>query len=429
MITWIRGGAVVFPEKRISDKFDIIIEKGKISKIIPPGKFSGHEGRVKILNASDKLVIPGLVDIHVHLREPGHEYKETIASGARAAVCGGITALACMPNTMPPNDCRSITEFILEQAERAGMARIYPIAAITMGQQGEILAEFGDLKSAGAVGVSDDGFPVSNSEVMRRAMEYAHYHGLLCISHCEDLRLSEGGAMHEGAVSTRIGLPGIPAACEEIMIHREIALARLTRCPVHIAHVSTKGSVKLIENAKNDGLPVTAETAPHYFTLDHNVVIGYDTNAKVNPPLRTPEDVQAIKEGLSKGIIDVIATDHAPHSPLEKEVEFDKASFGISGLDTALPLILQLASDGFMTLPEVIAKMTCNAASVLGVKGGTIEEGADADISIVDPEEEFVVRAEDFVSKSSNSPFIGEKLRGKNIATLIGGKVVWERKG
>jgi dihydroorotase len=425
---WVKGGEVVFPEKKTTEKVDIIIEKGKVSELMPHGKFKSNRERVKIIEASNKLVIPGLVDIHVHLREPGHEYKETIASGARAAVSGGITAMACMPNTSPPNDCRSVTEFILEQAERSRLARVYPVAAITIGQRGETLTEFGDLKSAGAVAVSDDGLPVSNSEVMRRAMEYAHYHGLLCISHCEDLRLSEGGSMHEGVVSTRIGLQGIPAACEEIMVHREISLSRLTGCPVHIAHVSTKGSVQLIKNAKEDGLPVTAETAPHYFTLDHNVVIGYDTNAKVNPPLRTPEDVQAIRNGLSKGIIDVIATDHAPHSPLEKDLEFDKAAFGISGLDTALPLILQLARDGILDLPDAIAKMTCNAASVLRVQGGKIEKGADADISIIDPEYEFELGGEDFVSKSNNSPFIGRRLKGRSLTTLIGGKVVWERK-
>ena len=428
MTTWVRGGEVVFPGKGTSKKVDIIIEKGKISELLPHGKFKGSSERIKIIDATGKMVIPGLVDMHVHLREPGHEYKETIASGAKAAVSGGITSMACMPNTVPPNDCRAITEFILEQAERAGLAHVYPVAAITIGQRGEILSEFGDLKSAGAVAVSDDGFPVSNSEVMRRALEYANYHGLICISHCEELNLSNGGVMHEGVISTRIGLPGIPAASEEIMVHREIALSRLTGCPVHIAHVSTKGSVRLIESAKEEGLPVTAETAPHYFTLDHNVVIGYDTNAKVNPPLRTPEDVQAIRNGLSKGIIDVIATDHAPHSPLEKDLEFDKALFGISGLDTALSLILQLVNDGVMSLPDAVAKMTCNAASILGVQRGRIEKDADADISIVDPEYEFVLRSEDFMSKSANSPFIGRKLRGRNFITLIGGKVVWERK-
>jgi dihydroorotase len=426
--TRVKGGEVVFPDKGTVEKVDLIIEKGRIADILPHGKFDENTGRVKLINASGKLVIPGLIDIHVHLREPGHEYKETIASGTEAAVSGGITAVACMPNTMPPNDCRAVTEFILEQSERAGFARVYPVAAITSGQKGESLTEFGDLKSAGAVAVSDDGFPVLKSELMRRAMEYAHYHGLQCISHCEDLSLSSGGVMHEGAVSTRIGLPGIPSASEEIMVYREIALSKLTGCPVHIAHVSTKGSVELIERAKEQGVEVTAETTPHYFTLDHNVVIGYDTNTKVNPPLRTSDDVQAVKLGLSRGIIDVIATDHAPHSSLEKEVEFDKAAFGVTGLETALPLILQLVRDGVMGLPEAIAKMTCNAASILGVEGGYIEKGAEADISIIDPEFEFFVKEDDFISKSSNSPFIGRTLKGRNFITMIGGHVVWERK-
>ena len=428
MITWIKGGKVIDPVRKTMNEVDLVIEEETISKILPAGVYKGNVPELKIINASNKLVVPGLIDMHVHLREPGHEYKETIASGGLAAVSGGFTAVACMPNTSPPNDCRSVTEFILNQAERAGLVRVYPIAAITLGQKGVALTEFGDLKEAGAVGLSDDGYPVTNSEVMRRAMEYAGFHGLLVISHCEDLNLSSGGVMHEGVVSTRIGLPGIPAASEDIMVYREISLAALTNCPVHIAHVSTARSIELVRRAKEEGLSVTAETAPHYFSLNHNSVMGYNTLAKVNPPLRTEDDVQAVKKGLADGTIDVIATDHAPHSPLEKEIEFDKSAFGMIGLETALSLTLELVREGVLKLPEAIEKLSCNASEILGIPGGRIAEGAQADLALIDPEYEYMLKEEEILSKSKNSPFIGKKLKGKNELTMIGGKIVWERK-
>lgn len=427
MIKWIKGGDVVDPVTGSVDRADLVLERGKIAKIMPCGEFKAEVPQLKVINAAGKLVVPGLIDMHVHLREPGQEYKETIASGGRAAVAGGFTSLVCMPNTVPPNDCRSVTEFILDQAKRAGFCRIYPVGAITVGQEGEVLTEFGDLKKAGVVAVSDDGYPVVNSEVMRRAMEYAAYHGLTVISHCEDPTLSMGGVMHEGVVSTRIGLPGIPAACEEVMVYRDISLARLTGCAVHIAHVSTAGSVDLIRRAKEEGIQVSAETAPHYFSLDHNAVMGYDTHAKVNPPLRTADDVKSIKRGLSEGVIDVIATDHAPHSPLEKEVEFDKAAFGITGLETAMALTLELVRDGVLGLPEAIKKLTYNAAVILGIPGGRLEAGAAADLSLIDPEYEYVLRKNDILSKGKNSPFIGRTLKGRNELTMVGGKIVWER--
>ena len=428
MITWIRNGEVVDTVQGVVKKVDLIIEKGKIAKILPPEIFKEKGPQLSIINASNRLIIPGLIDMHVHLREPGHEYKETIKTGGKAAVAGGFVALACMPNTVPPNDCRSVTEFIIEQAKRAGLVKIYPIAAITMGQKGEMLTEFGDLREAGAVAVSDDGFPVTSSEVMRRALEYGRYHGLMVISHSEDTHLSSGGVMHEGIVSTRIGLPGIPAASEEIMVYRDISLAKLTGCPVHIAHVSTAESVELIRRAKGEGVPVTAETAPHYFSLDHNAVIGYDTNAKVNPPLRTSNDVKAIKKGLAEGVIDVIATDHAPHSPLEKDLEFDSAAFGMIGLETALPLTLKLVREGMLELPEAIRKLSYNPAGILGIPGGRLIEGAQADLALIDPEFEYVLMGEDILSKSKNSPFIGETLKGRNELTMVKGKIVWERK-
>ena len=427
MATWIKDGELVDPVKGVVEMRDIVVERGKITKIIPAGKFKEKGPRLSVINASGKIIVPGLIDMHVHLREPGHEYKETIATGGKAGVAGGFVGVACMPNTDPVNDSSTVTEFILNQARKANLLKVYPIAAITKGQHGETLTEFGDLREAGAVGVSDDGFPVSNSEVMRRAIEYARYHNLVIITHCEDMHLSEGGVMHEGFVSTQIGLQGIPAASEEIMVQREISLAKLTGCPVHIAHVSTAGSVELIRRGKEEGVPVTAETAPHYFSLDHNAVRGYNTNAKMNPPLRTIEDVAAIKRGLAEDVIDVIATDHAPQSPLEKDMEFDKAAFGIIGLETALPLTLSLVREGVLSLSEAIRKLSYNPAVILGVKAGFLDEGVSADLAIIDPEYEYISKEEDIQSKSKNSPFIGEPMKGRNVFTIIRGRIVWKR--
>ncbi len=427
MRTWIKNGLVVDPKKGRMENLDVIINGDRIEKLVESGSIKAGEEFDEILDASGKLVVPGLVDMHVHLREPGFEYKETIATGARAAVAGGFTTIACMPNTFPPNDSRSVTEFIVEQAKRAGMAKVLPIAAITIEQKGERLTEFGDLKEAGAVGVSDDGFPVKNSELMRRAIEYARFHGLTIISHCEDSWLSEGGVMHEGEISTRIGLRGIPGASEEIYVYREISLARLTGCPVHIAHVSTAESVELIRRAKQQGILVTAETTPHYFTLDHTAVMGYDTNAKVNPPLRTPHDVEAVKAGLADGTIDAIATDHAPHSDLEKEVEFDQAAFGMIGLQTALPLTLRLVEQGIISLVEAFRKLSLNPAKILGIQGGTMEENSSADITIIDPDFEYTFTEDMILSKSKNSPFIGQTLKGIAQVTISGGKIVWRK--
>ena len=427
MITWIKGGRVVDPRGGKEKTLDIVIGKGKIERLLPPGEFNPpHDSDIRQLDASGMVITPGLIDMHVHFREPGEEYKETIATGSKAAAAGGFTAVACMPNTNPINDSRSITEFILERARRANLIRVYPVAAISKGMRSESLTEFGDLKQAGAVAVSDDGRPVTNSELMRRAIEYAYFFGLPVISHCQDLDLSNSGVMHEGSISTKLGLSGIPGASEEVMVVREILLAKLTGCPVHIAHVSTEGSVAFIRQAKEQGIPVTAETAPHYFSLDHRALIGFDTNAKMYPPLREPKDVEAVKKGLSEGIIDVIATDHAPHSALEKDVEFDKAAFGIIGLETALPLTLKLVSDGLMDLPSAVAKLSCNPATILSVKGGTIEEGKEADLTVIDCNKEYVVQKEDLKSKSHNSPFIDWTMKGKAMLTMVGGKIVWE---
>ncbi|MDY7034898.1 MAG: dihydroorotase [Thermodesulfobacteriota bacterium] len=427
MAIWINGGELIDPEKDVLRKRDILVERGRIKKIVPGGESKEKGAQLKVINASGKIIAPGLIDMHVHLREPGAEYKETIATGGKAGVAGGFTGLACMPNTDPVNDNSSVTEFILRQARKANLLKVYPIAAITKGQRGQILNELGDLRKAGVVGISDDGFPVSNSELMRRAIEYASYHDLTVISHCEDTYLSADGMMHEGSVSTQIGLQGIPGASEEIMVQREISLARLTGRPVHIAHVSTAGSLELIKRAKEEGVPVTAETAPHYFSLDHNAVRGYNTNAKMNPPLRSPEDVQAIRRGLAEDILDVIATDHAPHSPLEKDLEFDKAAFGIIGLETALPLTLALVREGVLSLSQAVRKLSSNPALILGVDGGTLREGGPADLAVIDPEYEYTLKAEDIQSKSKNSPFIGTSLKGRNLLTIVGGRIVWER--
>lgn len=427
MITWIKGGRLVDPRGGKEKTLDIVIHKGKIERLLPPGEFNAsRESDIRQLDVSGMVVTPGLIDMHVHFREPGEEYKETIATGSKAAAAGGFTAVACMPNTNPINDSRSVTEFMLEQARRANLIRVYPVAAISKGMRSESLTEFGDIKQAGAVAVSDDGRPVTNSELMRRAIEYGHFYGLSVISHCQDLDLSHRGVMHEGTISTKLGLHGIPAASEEVMVVREILLAKLTGCPVHIAHVSTEGSVAFIRQAKEQGIPVTAETAPHYFSLDHRALIDLDTNAKMYPPLRETKDVEAIKRGLSEGIIDVIATDHAPHSALDKDVEFDKAAFGIIGLETALPLTLKLVRDGLMDLPSAIAKLSCNPATILGVKGGTIEEGKEADLTVIDLNREYVVQKDGFKSKSRNSPFIGWTMKGKAMLTMVGGRIVWE---
>ncbi|MDP3030430.1 MAG: dihydroorotase [Deltaproteobacteria bacterium] len=412
--------------------YDIYIRNGKIASIAPQGK-EPIPADAKVIDLAGKIVTPGLIDMHTHLREPGEEYKETIATGCLAAVSGGFTAIACMPNTKPVNDNKSITEYILQKAQEAGLATVYPIGAISKGLQGETLAEFGDMKAAGIVAVTDDGRPVMNGELMRRALEYARNFDLPVISHCEDLTLCSGGVMNEGVISTQLGLSGIPAAAEEVMVFREISLAALTGGSVHIAHVSARGSVNLIRQAKASrgcagacGINVTAETAPHYFSLTEEAVMGYDTNAKMNPPLRTAEDVAAIIEGLKDGTIDAIASDHAPHSVLEKDVEFDRAANGIVGLETALPLTLRLVHAGHLSLLEAIARLSTNPARILHLEIPSIQIGQRADLTIIDLDRKFIVDVQKFQSISKNSPFHGWELKGKAVMTIINGRIVFD---
>jgi dihydroorotase len=426
MALWITGGRLVDPFEETIQEKDLLIDGGRIARIVPPGRIP-PEPEIEKIDARNLLVLPGMIDMHVHLREPGQEHKETIETGGRAALNGGFVTVACMPNTEPVNDCADICRFILERARSVGPVRVLPVAAVTRNLGGRVLTDFRGLRDAGAVAVSDDGRPVSDPELMKKAMIAAAEHGLAMISHCEDLSLSAGGVMHQGVVSNRLGLRGIPSLAEEAMVKREIGLARETGCPVHIAHVSTAGSVRLIRKAKGEGIPVTAETAPHYFTLDHTAVMDYSTDAKMNPPLRTPDDVQTVAEALSEDVIDVIATDHAPHAPWEKRVRFEEAPFGIIGLDTALSLSLQLVRGGLLTLPQLIRKMTYNPAKILNLGEGRLLAGGPADLTIVDPEMEYVLNEGDLQSKSRNSPFLGKPLKGRNLLTMIGGSIVWKR--
>jgi dihydroorotase len=417
----ITGGLIVDPAQNLEEIRDVLIEDGRITALEPPGTIP-PEGR-EVIDARGLMVAPGLIDMHVHLREPGEEYKETIETGTAAAARGGFTGVACMPNTKPVNDSSSVTRFILDQAHKFGRARVYPVGAISQGSRGETLSEYGELKATGCVAVSDDGQPVMNSLLMRRALEYAKTFDLLVISHAEDLDLRSEGVMHEGKVSVRLGLTGMPAAAEEIMVYRDIRLARLTGARLHLAHVSTAGAVAIIREAKLSEIGITAEAAPHHFSLTDEAVLGFDTNAKVNPPLRSEWDRMAILEGLADGTLDAIACDHAPHSVLEKDVEFDEAAFGLIGLETSLGLSLKLVHEGVLTLGQLIAKMSTHPARILRVPGGTLAPGSPADVTLIDPNREWTVDANTFASKSRNCPFQGWHLKGKSLMTIVGGEI------
>jgi dihydroorotase len=423
------GARVIDPSQKMDIVADVLLENGKITQIAPELAKSLNpkdKGKLKTIDLASMIIVPGLIDMHTHLREPGLEYKETIASGAAAAVAGGFTSVACMPNSSPINDNRSITEFIKRKAAEASLANIYPIGAISKDSAGSQLTEFWDLKEAGIVALSDDGKPVMDAALMRRALEYASSLGLPVISHCEDTNLSGGGLMNEGYYSTILGLRGIPSIAEEAMVARDILIAEFTKTSVHIAHVSTDGSVHLIREAKKRSLKVTAETAPHYFILTDESLQGYDTNFKINPPLRCPDDLAAIKEGLADGTLDAIACDHAPHGRTDKEVEFEYAACGISGLDTSLGLSLQLINDGVISWPELIAKMSTNPARILNLPKGTLKSGADADITVIDPQLKWTVDVKAFRSRGKNSPFHGREMKGRAVLTIVGGDIKYD---
>ncbi len=418
----ITGGRVIDPANGRHGAFDVRIVDGRIAAVAAPGDGGDADEH---LDAGGCWVVPGLIDMHVHLREPGYEYKETVLTGTRAAVTGGFTAVACMANTNPVNDSGAVTKYILEKAAAADLARVYPIGAVSLGLAGERLAEIGEMREAGIVAVSDDGRAIMDSGLMRHALEYSAMFTLPVIAHEEDRALAGEGVMHEGPTAFRLGLKGIPAAAEEAMVARDIALLERTGGRLHIAHASTAGTVDLVRRAKARGLAVTAEATPHHFSLTEEAVGEYDTNAKMNPPLRTRADVVALIDGLRDGTIDAIATDHAPHHRDEKEVEFESAAHGIVGLETALPLCLRLVREHGVAVDTLVRALSSNPARILGVPGGSLAEGSVADVSVIDPECVWRVEPDALRSKSRNTPFGGWSMRGAARATIVGGRVRW----
>ncbi|APG26893.1 dihydroorotase [Syntrophotalea acetylenivorans] len=417
----IKGGRLIDPANSIDDQLDVLIENGCVAAV----GTNLDSDNAQVLDATNRLVVPGLIDVHVHLREPGYEYKEDIQSGTRAAVAGGFTSVACMPNTDPVNDNKTVTSYICQKAAEVGLATVFPVGAITKGLKGESLSEMGQLREAGCVAVTDDGRPVDDGEIMRRAMEYARSFDLPVISHAEDLAIVGGGVMNDGFVATELGLKGIPWVAEDAMVARDVMLAEFTGARLHVAHVSTRGAVEIIRAAQKRGVAVTAEVTPHHFTLTEEAVRGYDTNAKMNPPLRSADDVAAIRQGLADGTIGVIATDHAPHHRDEKNVEFNIAMNGIVGLETALPLTLRLVEEGVLSLSEAIARLTCGPAQALNLSRGSLTVGSIADVTVIDPECAWKLEAEELLSKSKNTPFDGWSLKGKATNTLVRGKIVY----
>ncbi len=419
----IRGGTVIDPANGLHAQRDVLVRDSHIVSV--------HEPSAKRLNAAETidasgcLVVPGLIDMHVHLREPGYEYKETVETGTRAAVAGGFTAVACMANTNPVNDNAAVTEYIRDRAMAPNLARVHPIGAVSKGLKGTELAEIGEMHRAGIVAVSDDGMPIMNGGLMRRALEYSAMFGLPVIVHEQDSDICGEGVMNEGIVSLRLGLKGMPSAAEDAMIARDIALLERTGGRLHIAHLSTAGAVELVRTAKRRGFAVSAEVTPHHFTLTEDAVEGYNTNAKMNPPLRTAADVAAVREGLRDGTIAVIATDHAPHHLDEKDVEFDCAANGIVGLETALPLALKMAEETDLPLDTLIAAMSTNPAKILRLEAGTLSPGAAADITVIDPQRRWRLDPACLHSKSHNTPFGQMEMKGLAVATLVGGRVVW----
>ena len=418
----ITGGRLVDPSQGLDAVGDLLLVDGKVAAI--GGQIAGPDGAQRI-EAKGLVVAPGFIDVHVHLREPGREEVETVASGAHAAVAGGFTAVCAMPNTKPVTDNQATVGFVKRQGEAAGFARVYPYGAITVGQMGETLAEFGEMVAAGAVAVSDDGKPVENSHIMRTALEYAQTFGIPVVEHCEVMALAQGGAMHEGTVSARLGLKGIPGEAEEIDVIRCILLAKLTKGHIHLCHLSTKGSVDLVRWGKDQGVNVTAEVCSHHISLTHEAVEGYNTNAKMNPPLRTAEDVAALQQGVKDGTIDCLVTDHAPHHYDEKEREFADAPNGIVGLETALGVnVTWLVERGVLSIPQLVERMSTLPAKVFHLPGGTLAKGSLADVTLFDPLRQWTVDPARFKSKGRNTPYGGQALTGQAVCTVVGGRVV-----
>jgi len=421
----IKNGHIVDAKSRIDGVFDLLAVDGKIAEISKGIDDDGCE----VINAKGKYVLPGLVDAHCHLRDPGYEYMEDLESGTRSAAAGGFTSIACMPNTNPIADNEAVIKYIINKARQEGYVNVFPIGAITKGQKGEELAEIGEMKFAGAVAISDDGKPVKSSSLMKKALQYASMFDITVISHCEDLDLAEDGVMNEGYMSTIMGLKGIPTAAEEVMVARELILAEYTGVPLHIAHVSTALSVNLIRNAKRRGVNVTCETCPHYFSLTEEACAGYNTNAKVNPPLRSASDVLAIIEGIADDTIDIIATDHAPHHADEKNIEFSLAANGLIGFETAVPLaVTYLIKPGIITMAKLVEKMSLNPSRILCINKGSLDIGSSADITIIDVKEEVTIDVDKFQSKSKNSPYGGSKLFGTVWGTIVDGRIIVREK-
>ena len=420
----VRNGRVVDPANSLDAVQDVLVRGERIERV---GRGLKAPDGTTVIDAAGKVVCPGFIDIHVHLREPGFEYKETVATGTRAAAAGGFTAVCCMANTHPVNDNRSITDYIRAKAETEGAVRVYPIGAVTRGLSGEELAELAELAEAGCVGFSDDGRCVMNAALYRRAMEYTLPFGAPVISHAEDHDLSRGGAMNEGVISTELGVPGTPAAAEDVMVARDLLLAELTGAHVHIAHLSTAGALRLVRDAKARGVHVTAEVAPHHLLLTEEAVRSFDGNTKMSPPLRSKRDTEALLEGLLDGTIDCIATDHAPHAVSEKEGEFDRAAFGIVGLETAVGLLLdRLVRPGLLPLPTLVARLSRDPARLLGLPGGSLAPGAPADLTILDPGAQWTVDPGRFESRGRNTPFGGWTLTGRPWKTIVGGRIAWQ---
>ena len=420
----IANGYVIDPAQQVNAGRNVLIDEGRVVGLLDRSEPAPEDAHV--LDATGLIVAPGFIDLHTHLREPGQEYKETIASGASAAVAGGWASICAMPNTDPINDNPAVTRFIIEQGQAANLANVFPIGAVTKGSGGKELAEMGEMKNAGIIAVSDDGRPVPSSGMMRRAMEYARGFDLTVVDHCQDQSLSAGGVMHEGRWSLILGLRGMPAAAEEVDVARDCVLAKLTRAKVHIAHVSTRGALEAVRQAKNDGLQVTCEVTPHHWTLTDEAVAEYDTNTKMSPPLRSREHVDAVLAAMKDGTIDAIATDHAPHHADEKSLEFDQAPFGITGLETAVGLAFDLVHNGLLDLERVVEMCSTNPARIFGLADrGSLKTNAHADVTILDPQLEWVFDVNRSKSKSRNTPFHGRSLHGAAVATIVGGRLVY----